>query len=130
MLSARSHMCSSVSPSLPLIPSSMFFISVILFFGSDWFFFIFSSSVFKFSLYLSILFPNSVHIFINALTFLYGTFFKFVSVFIFQFFFSLALLDETNYFFFSFGLTLSVSIKLGETITYCSKDVLKWSFPI
>ena len=39
VLYSRSFKCSSVSSNMLLIPSSVFFISVILFFSSDWFFF-------------------------------------------------------------------------------------------
>ena len=57
----------SVSFSLLLIPSSVFFISVIIFFSSDLFLFNFISLL-KFSQYLSNHFPNSISILItNAL---------------------------------------------------------------
>ena len=54
ILSFRSLMLSSVSPYLLLIPSSVSFISIIVFFSSDWFFFEFSSSLLKFLLCSSI----------------------------------------------------------------------------
>ena len=59
ILSSRSLMLSSVSPSLLFIPPSVFFIFVILFFGSDWFFFIFSCSLLK-----------CVHLFFSLIQFL------------------------------------------------------------
>ena len=54
ILSSMSFMHYSVSPNLLLIPSSVFFITVIVFFSSDWLFFIFSKSLLKFSLCSSI----------------------------------------------------------------------------
>ena len=56
ILPFRSLMLPSVSPYLLLIPSSMSFISIIVFFSSDWFFFEFSSSLLKFLLCSSIFF--------------------------------------------------------------------------
>ena len=64
----RSLQCSSILPSLLLIPSSVFFITVIVFFSFDWFYFIFSCLLLKFPLCSFILFPNSGSILIiNAL---------------------------------------------------------------
>lgn len=90
-LSSRLLSHSLVSPNLNmLIPSSVFFflISIIIFFRSDWFFFKFSSSLLKFSLYLSI-FPSSVStLIIIAMTSLWGELFTWVSLGYFQYFFS------------------------------------------
>ena len=49
ILSSSSLICSSASFSLLLIPSSTFFISVIIFFNSVWLSFIFSNSLLKMS---------------------------------------------------------------------------------
>ena len=68
-------MC-SLSPCVPLIPSSVFSISVTIF-SSDWL--LFSSSLLKFSFCSSILFPSSVSILIiNVLNSLSGKLFIFV----------------------------------------------------
>ena len=56
---------SSLSPHLLLIHSRVIFHFGYLIFKSKWFFFILSSSLLKFSLCFSILFPTSVRIFIN-----------------------------------------------------------------
>ena len=58
-------MHSSVSPNLLLIPSKVFFISVIVFFSSGCFFYIFFSYLLKFSLCSSSLFLTSVSILIT-----------------------------------------------------------------
>ena len=60
ILSSSSLMHSSLLPHLLLIPSYEFFNSVVVFFSSDWLFFIFSNSLLKFSLCSSILFLSSV----------------------------------------------------------------------
>ena len=61
------------------------FISVIVFFGSEWFLFTFCHSLLKFSLRSSILSPNSVSILItHALNFPFGKSFILVSVIIFS----------------------------------------------
>ena len=57
------HIFSSVSLSLLLIPCSVFFILANVFFSSDWFFFICSSSLLKFSLCSSTIFHNSAFFF-------------------------------------------------------------------
>ena len=49
----------SVTTNLLLIPSSVFLISVVVFFSSDWIFIIFSKSLLKFPLNSSILLPSS-----------------------------------------------------------------------
>lgn len=67
ILPSRSLIHSSVSCSLQLIPPSVFFILVIIFFSYDWFFW-FSSPLLKFTLGSSILFLNSVSI-LNTGTF-------------------------------------------------------------
>ena len=59
-LSPSSLIYSYVSPTLLLSPSNEFFISSIVFFTSDWLFFIFSNSLLKFSLSSSLLLPRSV----------------------------------------------------------------------
>ena len=98
ILSSRLGIHSSVSPSLLLVPSSAIFISVIVFLSFDWFFSIFSSSLLKFSLCSYILFPNSVSVLItNALNFLSGKLFIFISLCIFFQVFFLALSIETNF---------------------------------
>ena len=58
-------MCSSVSPNLLLIPSSVFFFSVIVFFCFHCFFFVFSSSLLKFFLCSSIICLSSLSIFMT-----------------------------------------------------------------
>ena len=104
-------MYSSVSLSLLFIPCSVLFISFIVFFSSDWFFFIFSNSLLKFSLCSSILFPNSISILItNALKSLTGK--LFISVLLFFQGFSLALSIEASSSVFSFYLTFSVPLML------------------
>ena len=71
-----SLMNSFVLPSQLFIPSNVSFISVIIFFSSDWFFFIFPSSLLEVLLYSSILFPSSVSILItNAFNSLFGKLF-------------------------------------------------------
>ena len=68
ILTSRKLMYYSVSPGLLLITSNIFITLVIVFFSSDWFFFVFSSSLLKFSLCSCILSPRSVSIlFENAL---------------------------------------------------------------
>ena len=87
MLSFRSYIHSSGSLSLLFIPSSVF-ISAIEFFISDWVFFIVYSSLLKFLLCTSILFPNSVNILItNALNSLSGKLFLSISLFFSECFF-------------------------------------------
>ena len=77
-------MCSSVSPSLLLIRPSVFFISVIVFFSSHFYMYIFSISMLKCSLCSSILFLNSVHVFITTvLNSLSSKMFISVSLFVF-----------------------------------------------
>ena len=58
-------MLSSVSPYLLLTPFVVSFISIIVFFSSDWFFFEFSSSLLKSLLCSFILFPGSASILIE-----------------------------------------------------------------
>ena len=83
----------------------------------DWFFFIFSPSSLKFSLCSSIIFPNSVSILItNALNSLSDK--LFISVLLFFPGFSLVLSSKTNSSVFLFCSTFSVSMELGETVTY------------
>ena len=66
-------MNSFVLPHQLFIPSNVSFISVIIFSSSDWFFFIFSSSLLEVLLCSSILFPSSVSILItNAFNSLFG----------------------------------------------------------
>ena len=73
----------SVSPGLLLIPFIMFFISIIVFSSSVWYFLIFSTSFLRFSLYSS-LSPNSVgFLFSNGLNSLFGKLFISVSLFVF-----------------------------------------------
>ena len=83
ILSSESLMCSSLSPSLLFIPSSVFQFSSASIFSSHWFFFTFSRSLLKFLLCLFILFPNSVRILIaNALNYLVSkSFICFISLF-------------------------------------------------
>ena len=115
ILSFESVMHSSVSSSLLLIPSSVFFISVIVFLISDWFYFIFSSSVLKFSLCSLILFPSSVSILItNALNSLYGTLFIFVSL---HFSGSCSYIGN-KFLCLRILFTFSDYLKLVETVTY------------
>ena len=70
--------------SLLFIPSNVLFICVIVFFRSDWFLFIFPSSLLKFSLCSSILFPNSLRSLItNALSSLSSKLFISLSLIVF-----------------------------------------------
>ena len=70
--------------SLLFIPSCVLFIWVIVFFSSDWFLFIFPSSLLKFSLCSSILFPNSLRSLItNALSSLSSKLFISLSLVVF-----------------------------------------------
>ena len=91
ILSYRLLMHSPVSTTLLLIPSSMFSFKLLQF---DWFFFIFSSSLLKFLLCLSILSQNSVSILItNSLNSLSGkSFICSISWFFFSFLLLLLLL--------------------------------------
>ena len=85
ILSSRSLKSSSISLILLFIPFSVFFLLVTEPLISYWIFFIFSSFLLKFSRCTSILFPNIVNIHItNALNFLSGKLFVFVSLFIFS----------------------------------------------
>ena len=118
ILSSRSLMCYSVSLSLLLI-LLVCLSFVIVFFSSDRFFFIFSSSSLKFPLCSSILFPSSVSILINnAFNSFYGKLFTSVSLGVFfSGFFSLFFhLKQIPVF--SFCLTFSVSMKFGKSFTY------------
>lgn len=63
--SSRSLIYYSASSNILLILSSVFFLSVIESFISDWFFFIFSNSLLKLSLRSSTLFSNPVNIFMT-----------------------------------------------------------------
>ena len=85
-LSSRSFMCSSVSFSLLWFLSTVFLISVIVFIGSHWFFFIFYSSSLKSSLFSCIIFSTSGSILItNTLKYIYESFIS-VSLVIFLLF--------------------------------------------
>ena len=101
ILPSRSLIHSSVSCSLQLIPPSVFFILVIIFFSYDWFFW-FSSPLLKFTLGSSILFLNSVSIFItNTLNFLSGRLFLLHYFFFFRvflLFFQLKQIPLSSYF--------------------------------
>ena len=122
ILSSRSCICSSVSPSLLLIPSSTFFILVIVFFSSDWLFVLFFNYLLKFSLCSPILFPNSVSILIiNVLNSSSDKWFISVSL-VFQSFLVIVLSMESNSSVFSFFLTFYISIKSSETVTYCNLE--------
>ena len=90
----------SVSFSLLLIPSSVFFISVIIFFSSDLFLFNFISLL-KFSQYLSNHFPNSISILItNALNSLSEKLYISVLLGLFsEFFFSCSFIQNIFFFF-------------------------------
>ena len=99
----------------------MFFISAIELFIFDWVFFIFSSPLLKCSEFTSILFPNSVNIFItNVLNSLSGKLFISVSLF-FQGL-SLALSGESHSSAFSFYLTFCASVNLDEIVTCCGLE--------
>lgn len=102
----------SVSPSLLLIPSSVFFLSIIIFFSSV-FFLIPSSPLLKFSLYLSIIFSYSVSLFIT--TTLNSLSSKLFTSVLSRFFSGYFLISEIYPSVFSFCLTFSVSRKLEET---------------
>ena len=116
--SSRSVMLSSVSPSLLLMPSMMFFISLIVIFSLDWFFFIFSSSLIKCWL-CYLLFSLILLLF---LLFMFGKYFSgklVISVLLVVISgVSLVLSNETYSSVFSFSLTFFVSLKLGEAVTY------------
>ena len=86
---SRSLMHFSVSFTLLFSPYSVFFISVLGFFIYDLSFFVFPSSLLKRSVCTSILFPNSINVFItNALNSFSGKLFISLSLFIFSGFFS------------------------------------------
>ena len=88
ILSFRSLM-SSKSPSLPFVPSSVLFLSVILFFSSDHSVLIFSSSLLNSHCVHLLLFPSLVSILItNVLNSLFGILLCFISFFHSFFFFS------------------------------------------
>ena len=115
---SKSLVCSSISLSQLFIPSSMLFTSAIVFFSPNSFLFIFSSSLLKFSLFPSVLFHNSVSFLITSA--LISLSYKlFISVSLFFQGFSLAHSIEINSSVFSFCLTFSVSVNLGETVTNC-----------
>ena len=105
ILSSRPLVYSSFSHGLLLIPSSVFFISVIVFLSFDWFFFILFSSLLIFPLCSPIPFPSSVSILItNTLNYSSGKLFIsvdlcFISCF-FQVFFLPVLSFETTFTFF------------------------------
>lgn len=107
-----------LSPSLLSNLSSVFFISVTVFFCSNCVFFILSSSLLQFSLCL---FFSIIHT--NVLNSLTGK--SFISVSLATFLgFSHALSIQTNFSAFLFSLTFSVSMKLGGKDTYCSLEVM------
>ena len=64
ILSSRLFMLSSLSLNLLVVPSSVFFIAIIVF-SSDCFSFIFSRSLLKFSLCSAIRYPSPVSILIT-----------------------------------------------------------------
>ena len=110
-------MLSSVLPSLYLFFLLCFLFQLLFSSVLTSSFFIFSSSLLKFLLCSSILYPNSVSILIvNALSSLCGQ--LFISVLLFFQGFSFDLSIETNSPVFSFCLYFSVSMKLGERIPY------------
>ena len=118
---------SSVSSSLLLILSSVFFISFIVFLTSDQLFFIFSSSVLKFSVCSSVLFPSSVSILItHALNFSFAESFILVSVIIFSgvllLLFQWRQAPLPSHFPY-----LSIFMKLGQVVIRCC---LCWSVPV
>ena len=97
-----------------------FFISVIVFLSSEWFFFILFSSLLICPLCSPILFPSSVNILItNTLNYSSGKLFISVSLVVFSgFFFFLVLSIETTFTVFLFCLTFSVFMKLSELVLY------------
>ena len=108
-------MCSSVSPSLLLFLSTVFFISVIVF-SSDFFF----SSLLKFSLFSSVIFPSLISVLIS---YTLNSSVNYLPVSLVVFFFRgfcLVLSFEANSSVLLFCSLFSVSVKLGETVTYCS----------
>lgn len=107
ILSFRSLM-SSKSPSLPFVPSSVLFLSVILFFSSDYSVLIFSSSLLNSYCVHLLLFLSSVSILItNVLNSLFGTLLSVLLVSFTVFFFFLVISFETNSFVFLFFLNVS-----------------------
>ena len=108
ILSFRSLM-SSKSPSLPFVPSSVLFLSVILFFSSHYSVLIFSSSLLNSYCVHLLLFLSSVSILItNVLNSLFGTLLSVLLVsFTVCFFFFLVISFETNSFVFLFFLNVS-----------------------
>ena len=99
----------------------MFFVFVFVFFSIfDCIFFMFSCSLLKWTVIQSILFPNLGSIFVTkALNSSVNCLFVSLCFFFFfpgVFFFSL----ESSSSAFSFYLTSSVSMNVGETVTYCS----------
>lgn len=106
-------MHSSISSSL-LILLSMFLISIVVFFSSGWLFFknifylIKIFTMFIFLIQISILITNYLNSLSSKLITCFSIFFRV---------FSCVCVCEINSFIFSFCLTLSVSMKLGKTVT-------------
>ena len=122
ILSSKS-LTRSVIPSLLFIPSSVFFISVIVYnsvlTGS---FSVFSNSSSKFSLCSSLLFPNSVSILTtNALNSLSNKLFISVSFVVFQGFSLVFQLRYIHLFSFCLWSFLCLS-EIAETVTYCGPE--------
>ena len=120
ILSSRSFIHSSVSPSLMLI-LLVYFSLQLLYSSTLVLFFTFSSSLLKFSLCSYILFPSSVSILVIDLNSFSGKLFTSLSLGFFSGFF-LFLSFETYSPVFSFCLHFSISVKLHETVTYPSLE--------
>ena len=123
ILFSRLLMHSSVSFSILFIASRVLYISDIELSIFLCVFFIFSSSLLKWSVLRWILFPNSVSIFIiNSLNSLSGRLIISVSFFFFFQGFCLALSIESSSL--PFHFTCSVSVNIGETVISCGPEVV------
>lgn len=126
------HLCFLLYYLVYLLSFAVFFISVIIFLNFEWFIFVFYMFLFKFSLCWYILFPNSIIILItNVFNSWSGKFVYFC--FITCFFRSFSCFFKWGQFsVFSLCLNSSVSMKFGETVTYCGLEgvSLSGSFPI
>ena len=98
-----------------------FFISKIELSIFDWVIFIVSRSLLKWSVFISVLFLNSVSIFITK--FLNSVSHRLSLTHLFFQGFSLALSIGSSSFAFSFYLTFSLSMNLGTTVIFCGLEV-------
>jgi len=119
ILSPRFLLCSSISPSLLFIPSTVFFISFMVFFSSDYLYIFFSSFLLKLSVHLFFsLIQLEFLLLILQILYLVNCLFLFHYLwgFLFSGFPSYALNWDESLCLLN-GLCFSVSMKLGETVT-------------